>query len=338
MTESTHPPRPTEIAAWILCGITLLALLPLHLLPALLAGLLVYQLVQALTPLLACALPNHTVKPVAVGLLAAVVVGALLGTIIGVTHVLRHEVSSIAELFAKLAALLDDIRRVAPASLLSYVPADAVALEAAVSKWLRVHAAQLQGAGTAFGRGLVKTLIGMIIGAMVALYKARSTQEIGPLAQALCERIQRISHAFRRVVFAQVRISAINTVFTALFLMVILPLCGIHLPLTKTMVAITFFAGLLPVIGNLISNTLITFVSLSVSFYVGVAALTFLIVIHKLEYFLNARIVGGQINARAWELLIAMLLFESAFGISGLVAAPIYYAYLKDELVSRNLI
>jgi hypothetical protein len=31
-------------------------------------------------------------------------------------------------------------------------------------------------------------------------------------------------------------------------------------------------------------------------------------VIHKLEYFLNARIVGIQINARAWELLIAMLL------------------------------
>jgi predicted PurR-regulated permease PerM len=55
-------------------------------------------------------------------------------------------------------------------------------------------------------------------------------------------------------------------------------------------------------------------------------------VIHKLEYFLNARIVGSQIAARAWELLLAMLVMEAAFGIPGVVAAPIYYAYLKREL------
>lgn len=45
----------------------------------------------------------------------------------------------------------------------------------------------------------------------------------------------------------------------------------------------------------------------------GIAALVFLIAIHKLEYFLNARIVGGQIRAAAWELLIAMLVREAAF-------------------------
>lgn len=70
----------------------------------------------------------------------------------------------------------------------------------------------------------------------------------------------------------------------------------------------------------------------------AVAALVFLILIHKLEYFLNAHIVGSQINARAWELLIAMLLMEAAFGIGGIIAAPVYYAYLKDELASRELI
>jgi predicted PurR-regulated permease PerM len=68
------------------------------------------------------------------------------------------------------------------------------------------------------------------------------------------------------------------------------------------------------------------------------AALIFLIVIHKLEYFLNARIVGAQINARAWELLAAMLLMEAACGIAGVVAAPIYYAYMKDELTAQELV
>jgi predicted PurR-regulated permease PerM len=61
-------------------------------------------------------------------------------------------------------------------------------------------------------------------------------------------------------------------------------------------------------------------------------------VVHKLEYFLNAKIVGGQIRARTWELLIAMLVFEAAFGLAGLVAAPIYYAYLKSELEAEELI
>ena len=68
------------------------------------------------------------------------------------------------------------------------------------------------------------------------------------------------------------------------------------------------------------------------------ASLAFLIVIHKLEYFLNARFVGTRIEARAWELLLAMLLMEAAFGVAGLIAAPIYYAYLKDELVAAGLV
>jgi predicted PurR-regulated permease PerM len=72
--------------------------------------------------------------------------------------------------------------------------------------------------------------------------------------------------------------------------------------------------------------------------YVALGSLAFLVLIHKLEYFVNARIVGTQIRARAWELLVAMLTMEAAFGIPGLVAAPIYYAYLKDELKSRGLI
>jgi predicted PurR-regulated permease PerM len=87
----------------------------------------------------------------------------------------------------------------------------------------------------------------------------------------------------------------------------------------------------LPVIGNLISNTVIVVVSMSHSLGTALGSLLFLVVIHKLEYFLNARIVGGQIRAQAWELLVAMLTMEAAFGIPGIVAAPIYYAYIKSE-------
>jgi predicted PurR-regulated permease PerM len=167
---------------------------------------------------------------------------------------------------------------------------------------------------------------------MLALREATATHVMAPLAVALTERARRLAEAFRRIVFAQVRISAINTTFTGIYLAILLPMLGIHLPLTKTLIAITFVVGLLPVIGNLISNSVIVIVSLAHSPQVAVASLAFLVVIHKLEYFLNARIVGSQIAARAWELLLAMLTMEAAFGLPGVIAAPIYYAYLKAEL------
>jgi predicted PurR-regulated permease PerM len=33
-----------------------------------------------------------------------------------------------------------------------------------------------------------------------------------------------------------------------------------------------------------------------------------------------------------------MILLEAAFGITGLIAAPVYYAYIKDELTVAKLI
>jgi predicted PurR-regulated permease PerM len=137
---------------------------------------------------------------------------------------------------------------------------------------------------------------------------------------------------------SQVKISALNTLLTGGFLLVALPLFGVALPLAKTLVVLTFVIGLLPVVGNLISNTLIFVVALSISLWVALAALAFLIVIHKLEYFFIARLLGARIQAFAWELLLAMLVMESLFGIAGLIAAPIYYAYVKRELREAHLI
>ena len=104
--------------------------------------------------------------------------------------------------------------------------------------------------------------------------------------------------------FAQVRISAVNTTLTGLYLFVALPLAGVHLPLAKTVLVIAFLVGLLPVVGNLVSNTIIVILSLSVSLPVAIASLIFLVVIHKLEYFLNAHMIGTQVHAHAWELLL----------------------------------
>lgn len=207
----------------------------------------------------------------------------------------------------------------------------------AIAAWLRENAGKFSVFGGEVGLFLIHIIIGAIIGSMVAL-KPGFERSRGPLAVALSERVRFFGQAFKRIVFSQIRISALNTVLTGIFLAGVLPLIGYDLPLTKTMIAVTFIVGLLPIIGNLISNTVITLIALSVSPLAAIWSLLFLIVIHKLEYFINAQIIGTRIKAHAWELLVAMLVMETLFGLPGLVAAPIYYSYLKDELSSKKLI
>lgn len=173
---------------------------------------------------------------------------------------------------------------------------------------------------------------------IVSLMQVTPRQNHRPLACALMDRMLIFHVSFRQIVFAQARIAGLNTFFTWMYLGMALPLLGINMPFMKTLVAITFFAGLLPVVGNLISCTIIVVVSLSISPLVAVASIAFLVVIHELEYFLNAHIIGSHINARAWELLLAMIIMEAAFGLPCLMVAPIYYAYIKNELIEKELI
>ena len=328
-----------DIAAWLLAGVALVLVLLLHLLPALLAGLLVYELVHILAPRLRIVRIHRTQgKLVAVAILALGVALLITLAVVGIVAFFHSEVGNIPALLQHLADTIDKWRTVLPAGVVQFLPEDIDDLRETLAPWLREHAGALQHAGAEVARTFAHIFIGLGIGALVALHDAQPPEALGPLARALQERARRLGDAFRRVVFAQVRISAVNTILTALYLVVALPIAGVHLPLAKAMIAVTFFVGLLPIIGNLISNTTIVVLSLSVSLSAAVASLIFLVVIHKLEYFLNAHIVGIQVHAHAWELLLAMVVLEAAFGIPGVIAAPIYYAYLKDELVSRKLV
>ncbi len=344
MTKNAQasPPSVHDIAAWILAIFTLLFVVKFGLLPSLLAGLLVFELVHILTPHIARKFPSkqpsNRSKLWAVAILVFVVITLLGLAGLGLATLLRSDSGSVTVLFAKMAQILEDSRRILPSWLLKYLPVDALTFKEQAVDWLRSHADELQVFGKEAGRVIVHIILGMIIGGILALREAVLIDHFKPFARALVGRCSLLSDAFRRVVFAQIRISAVNTIFTAIYLAVVLPLMGIHLPLVKTMIAITFVVGLIPVIGNLVSNTVIVVVSLSQSLGVAIGSLAYLIVIHKFEYFLNARIVGGQIRANAWELLIAMLAMEAAFGLAGIVAAPIYYAYIKAELRARNLV
>ena len=334
----TFTPRQVTLASLIIVFAGLLMALPLKLLPSLLAGLLVFELVNMLTPRLQPLIAGQRARWLAVALLGTLVVISLALLIAGAFSFLLHEAENPGASLDKFMALVERARGQLPPFIEGYLPASAAEFKVAIGDWIKSHLSDLQLVGKGMAHMFVTLLIGMILGAIVALQRIPDISRRKPLAAALFERLSLLVQAFRNIVFAQIKISLLNTAFTGIFLAVVLPLFGVHLPLTKTLIVLTFLLGLLPVIGNLMSNTLVTIVGLSLSVWVAAAALVYLIVIHKVEYFLNAKIVGGQIRAKAWELLLAMLVFEAAFGLPGVVAGPVYYAYLKSELRRMELV
>lgn len=328
--------RWDELRPWVTLGTTLAVLisaLVLHLTSALLAGLLVHQLVRHL------ARRWHTVGRGKAEVLAVAVIAVLVGMsltllVLGIMAFLSDG-AGLDGLSQTVALVVGQMRSQAPAWLAVLIPAPDV-FNASLTRWLGEHSTSLQVLGQHTLETLARGLVGMILGSMIALSQARGEVSAHPLVQAIREQATEVARAFDRVVFAQVKISALNTGLSALFLVVALPLFGIHLPFAKTLVVLTFVLGLLPVVGNLVSNTLVVLVALSVSIHAAAAALVFLIAVHKLEYFLNARIVGNEIEADAWEILLAILVMEALFGLTGVVLAPILYAYIKSHLRLRE--
>lgn len=141
----------------------------------------------------------------------------------------------------------------------------------------------------------------------------------------LAVRVRTFYRSFTQVMGAQILISAINTAATGLFLF------GMDFPYAAVLTILTFLCGLLPIIGNLISNTVITGVGFSISPKMALLALAFLIVVHKLEYFLNSKIIGDRIKNPMWMTLIGLLVGEKLMGIPGIILAPIVLHYLKIE-------
>jgi predicted PurR-regulated permease PerM len=134
-------------------------------------------------------------------------------------------------------------------------------------------------------------------------------------------------HSFSTVMGAQIMISSINTVLTAIFVL------AIQLPYAPLAIAITFLCGLVPIVGNIISNTIIVFLALTVSLKLAIGALVFLVLIHKLEYFLNSKIIGSRIRNPVWLTLIALIIGERLMGIPGLILAPVVLNYLRVEML-----
>jgi len=196
------------------------------------------------------------------------------------------------------------------------------------------NVAHFAGSTTA---ALVFSIIG-IVAAGSLFFKAgldphRATHPVKNNLYSICcdevsTRFRDFYRSFATVMGAQMTISLINTALTGLFVV------AVRMPHAPLLMAITFLCGLVPIVGNLVSNAIIVFVALTVSLKLAIAALVFLVVIHKLEYFLNSKIIGDRIRNPAWLTLIALIIGERLMGIPGLILAPVVLNYLRVEMLT----
>jgi predicted PurR-regulated permease PerM len=194
------------------------------------------------------------------------------------------------------------------------------------------------GAFADVARGATTQFVYLFVGCIVAigLYLNPSLELDPPtgahrrnLYSLCCEEISRrfatFYRSFAMVTNAQITIAAINTVLTAIFVSVM------GLPHLVVAVGLTFLCGFLPVIGNLISNALVVALGFMVSPEKGLWALVFLVLVHKLEYFLNSKIIGSKIHTSIWLTLLALMVGERLMGITGMVLAPMVLHYIRME-------
>ncbi|MBI4376487.1 MAG: AI-2E family transporter [Elusimicrobia bacterium] len=148
---------------------------------------------------------------------------------------------------------------------------------------------------------------------------SKLTEEIG-------SRISLFMAGFEKVLGAQVIISLINTALTACYLI------WSGIPHLAFLIPATFILGIVPIVGNVMSNCLIITTALTISLEKALLSLGFLVFIHTLEHFLNSRIVGGRIEAPMWLTLLSIMVGEIILGVPGIIIAPTLVHYVREEL------
>lgn len=150
-----------------------------------------------------------------------------------------------------------------------------------------------------------------------------------PLAAAWLQTLEKYVRCFTLLMGAQVYVSIWNTFCTAVFIYGILPAFDVVLPFRELLLMFTAVASLIPAAGNIMANTLILVLTIRYGAFVALGSVVYLFIIHKLEYFVNGYIIGRNVRASVPEMLMAIILGEVAFGLPGLITAPVTYAFLK---------
>lgn len=324
--------------SYIIMFVYIVVVIPLGLFPCFFSGFLIYEIILSLSSYFENFTGVRKARWISSAVIIIVMVSLITTGIIGCKNFFVMDTNKI-NISVEINRIFSDLKKKLPDFFLSIFPDTTEELKNQIFFWIESNFILIRNMGHTVLHGCVTLFIGLIVGIIVSCSKKvnKFDNDTFFICQLL-ERTFNLSKAFHNIVFAQIKISSVNTILTSIMIFLLFPLFGQSIPLGKTLIFSTFILGLLPIVGNLISNTMITVSALSVSLSMGITMFIYLVLIHKLEYFLNAKIIGSRINANPWELILSMIFLESIFGLEGLIAAPIFYAYLKIELRLKKLI
>lgn len=310
--------------SYLIFGAGLVVIELLDLMPALLAGLASYMALDLTERGLIAAGARKSISraaAVTVFLLLAGGIGWTFGAFAGV---------GVARLPELIDTVLPKLSALAETWGYNFPVENARELRDLVVTTAKANVQQLGKTSGIVTRDFAHVLVGVFVAILRFLSPSSATRPPTNLFESLMvaveERAHRFVRSFERVVGAQVMISTVNTIVTAVFLY------AMDFPFRNFLILTTFVCGLIPILGNLISNTVIVAAGLINSVQLAVIGLVFLVVVHKLEYVLNSRIVGGSINTPMWVTLLGLLAGEALMGVPGVLIAPAMLHYLRDEL------
>jgi len=308
--------------SYVLVPLAVLAAAWLHLAPIALAGLLSYMILDLTYRALARHLAPLLSRGLALGvfLVAAVALGWMVARFVRATI---HTLPQIASTAIPRIIVLAESHGID-------LPFDNVyeLREIAIQK-IKEHAEGITKTSGVLTVQFFHILIVVFV-AILAFFSP-PPHDCGPnffddLGRELAERMRTLMAGFEKVLGAQVLISAAYTVLTLAFLMTM----GFTHLIFLTVA--TFLFGVMPIIGNIISNALIVATGLTLSTRHAAFALVFLILIHKSGYFVYGRVLGSSMKVPMWQTLLAILIGEVVMGVPGIILAPTLLHYAKEEL------
>ncbi len=169
------------------------------------------------------------------------------------------------------------------------------------------------------GHILAYALIGFILAVVYwleheELHEFHETLDQHSIIGILIRWLEHAADAIAVTIQLQLIVALFNTVTT----LPVLLLLGV--PHVVPLMILIFLAGLIPVVGNLVSGVVLSVLAFQAKGIWGVGifvALTF--VLHKIEaYYLNPRLTARHVRLPGFVLILSLLCFEHLFGFAGL--------------------
>ncbi|MDK1595519.1 hypothetical protein QZK53_10870, partial [Acinetobacter baumannii] len=202
--------RQSLIASYILMGIFLLSVIPLHLLASFFAGFLIYEIIISLSSIVERYIDGQRARIFISILLSIITISLLAFFITSLISFVVYDLKGVGlhSINGKVDQTLLHLQAEIGKYLPGYIPDSVTELKDEIFAFMKDNVTTLKNASSDILHNLVTMVMGLIIGILVAIhgFHRRTPQPV--FKSLLIQRIQKLSISFRNVVFAQIKISA----------------------------------------------------------------------------------------------------------------------------------